>query len=44
MIDVADWRFEVVGLEGRRIDKVRATQPKALYDKSANNVAQSASH
>jgi putative hemolysin len=44
VIDLADWRFEVVGLEGRRIDKVRATQPKALYDKSANNAAQSASH
>jgi putative hemolysin len=28
------WRFEVVDLDGRRIDKVLATPPKAKQDNS----------
>jgi len=29
-IGVGDWRFEIIELDGRRIDKVRACQPSAL--------------
>eukprot|EP01041_Mallomonas_annulata_P027035 gene27035-48529_t len=34
-IGVGDWRFEIIELDGRRIDKVRACQASA-YDSDAS--------